>query len=59
MIMPGDGFASNERAIQTMHCSCCGKNLGVQGWEHEKEFNDIEEKGWKYCPYCGEPLYKE
>lgn len=58
MIMPGGGFVSNERAIQTMHCSCCGKHLGVQGWEHEKKFNDIEEKGWKYCPYCGEPLYK-
>lgn len=42
MIMPGGGFASNERAIQTMHCSCCGKNLGTQGWEGEKEFNDVK-----------------
>ena len=32
------------------------KNLGTQGWEGKYEFNDVEEKGWKYCPYCGEKL---
>lgn len=58
MIMLGGGFAIGERAFQTMHCSYCGKNLDVQGWEDNKEFNDIEEKGWNYCPYCGEPLYE-
>lgn len=57
MLKPGGGFASKERGIQTMHCSSCGKNLGTQGWEGQKEFNDVEEKGWKFCPYCGEPLY--
>ena len=35
-----------------------GGGLGTQGWEGQKEFNDVEEKGWKFCPYCGEPLYK-
>ena len=58
MLKPGCGFASKERGIQTMHCSSCGKNLGTQGWEGQKGFNDVEEKGWKFCPYCGEPLYK-
>ena len=52
MLKPGGGFASKERGIQTMHCSSCGKNLGTQGWEGQKEFNDVEEKCWKFCPYC-------
>ena len=58
MIMQGGGFASKEKAIQTMHCSNCGKNLGNQGWKGDNEFNEIEEKEWQYCPYCGEPLYE-
>lgn len=56
MIAYGGGMATSDRGIQTLHCSCCGKNLGTQGWEGKIEFNDVEEKGWKYCPYCGEKL---
>lgn len=57
MIMLGGGFAIGNKAVQTLHCSCCGKNLGEQGWGNDKEFNDIEEKGWEFCPYCGETLF--
>lgn len=41
-----------------MHCSNCGRHLGNQGWEGDKEFNEVEEKGWEYCPYCSEVLYQ-
>lgn len=33
MIAYGGGMATSDRGIQTLHCSCCGKNLGTQGWE--------------------------
>jgi predicted RNA-binding Zn-ribbon protein involved in translation (DUF1610 family) len=54
----GNGYDLDERdAI----CANCGKVIDRQkkysGW---KEFgfseNVIEE--WKYCPFCGEKLYK-
>lgn len=27
MIAYGGGMATSDRGIQTLHCSCCGKNL--------------------------------
>lgn len=56
MIFYGGGIITGDRAVQVMRCSNCGKYLGNHGWEGNKVFNDIEENGWKYCPYCGERL---
>lgn len=58
MIIYGGGIVTIDRAVQTMKCSSCGKYLGNNGWEGKKMFDDVKEKGWKYCPYCGEILYE-
>lgn len=43
-------------------CGSCGKSIGTQ---HKYEgYNDFAFeiraiKDYKYCPYCGKPLFKE
>jgi len=59
MIMVSKGFVSKKRGEQSMHCTNCGKHLGDQGWKGDNKFNEIKEKGWEYCPYCGEALYPQ
>ena len=58
MIQAGGGYFSQEVGRQTLYCSYCGKHLGNRGWDGDKEFNEVEENGGEYCPYCGEPLYE-
>lgn len=56
MIYYGGGIASKEYGVQTMKCSNCGMHLGNRGWENEKEYDEVKDKGWKFCPYCGKSL---
>lgn len=56
MIYYGGGIASKEYGVQTMKCSNCGMYLGNRGWENEKEYDEVKDKGWKFCPYCGKSL---
>lgn len=56
MIEYGGGISCKEYGAQTMRCSNCGKHLGNRGWEKDREYNEVEDKGWNFYPYCGEKL---
>lgn len=36
----------------------CGKHLENHGWEQDKVYDEIKEKKWNFCPFCGQPLYE-
>lgn len=59
MVKYGHSFANNEHIYHEYICDYCGKHLGgieiICDGGHAKEHDDIV--GWKFCPYCGEPLW--
>ena len=42
-------------------CGQCGEEIGAQTSLRGDEFyfDKPEQSKYKYCPYCGQPLYKE
>jgi hypothetical protein len=42
-------------------CAQCGEELGTQSSTKGDRFYfyDSEKAKYKFCPYCGQPLYKE
>lgn len=41
-------------------CNKCGETIGTQSkYKEDFYFDQREKANWKFCPYCGEPLYKE
>ena len=55
------GFVSitKERTYYGYICDHCGNHLGgietISKEGYTEEHDDIV--GWKFCPYCGEPLW--
>jgi hypothetical protein len=56
----GNGYSLNKRdAI----CSKCHKVVGRQekydvfDTEFKFKIDDCEKKDWRFCPFCGKPLY--
>ena len=43
-------------------CNTCGHSLGIQhkypDWKNFR-FEIREKENYKYCPYCGKPLFEE
>jgi hypothetical protein len=42
-------------------CKCCGEEIGTQSSNKGDKFyfDDRKQANYKFCPYCGQPLYKE
>lgn len=59
MVKYGHSFANKEHIYHEYICDHCGKHLGgieiIHDSKHTMEHDDIA--GWRFCPYCGEPLW--
>lgn len=59
MVKYGYTSFTNERKYSEYICECCEKHLGsieiIYDSKGVKEYDDIVD--WKFCPYCGQPLW--
>ena len=61
MVKYGYTSITNEHTYHEYVCDYCGSHLGgieiINKGNYTEEHDDIV--GWKFCPYCGEPLWDE
>jgi len=57
MIEYGGLILQEDYKYENLICGYCGAHLGTAGWNKDLEWNEVEDSGWNFCPYCGEPLF--